>query len=259
MKSLQIIKIGGNVIDDSEQLSLFLQQFNLLPGLKLLVHGGGKKASEISESLGVKPIKIEGRRITDAATLDIVTMVYAGLINKKIVANLQGAGCNAIGLSGPDGNLIQATKRPVKNIDYGFAGDINHQGVNTSLLTMLLSNGFSPVVSAITHDGCGQLLNTNADTIATTLATALIPHFKCELIYCFEKPGVLLDPDDDTSCIEKLNYESYQRYLANHIITDGMIPKLDNAFEALKMGVTSVTIKQALAINNHSGTQITYQ
>lgn len=256
MEDLKIIKIGGNVIDDHRQLDSFLEKFYLLQGPKLLVHGGGKKASEVSNQLGVIPKKIEGRRITDHQTLDIVTMVYAGLINKTIVAKLQQIGCNALGLSGADGNVIQGSKRPVKSIDYGFAGDIESNGVNRELLKVLLDEDVCPVLCAITHDKKGQLLNTNADTIATTVAMAMAQDYNSQLIYCFEKQGVLTDPKDDDSWLEELNYENFQTFLKQNVITEGMIPKLTNAFEALKAGVDNVQIKSAENIIQNSGTQI---
>ena len=196
----------------------------------------------------------QGRRITDKPTLEIVTMVYAGLINKNLVALLQGHQCNALGLTGADGNTIQAVKRPVKQIDYGFAGDLNEQSVNSTFLATLLDNNICPVVCAITHDNHGQLLNTNADTIATNLAIAMQRMYRTSLIFCFEKSGVLRDPDDEKSYIPKISWQQYQQYKSNELIKDGMIPKLDNAFEAIRAGVASIAIKHARNLNNHIGT-----
>ncbi len=257
MEELKIVKIGGNVIDDEEDLVSFLKDFQQLNGPKLLVHGGGKKASEISKKLGIAPLKVDGRRITDKPTLEIVAMVYAGSINKTIVAILQKFGCNALGLSGADANVIEAVKRPVEKIDYGFAGDITAEGINTNFLRQLLALNISPVLCAITHDGNGQLLNTNADTIATVTAKSMSMYYDCKLTYCFEKDGVLTDANDDTSCLSTLNFSEFQQYLTSKIITDGMIPKLSNAFEALKAGVSLVEIKNAKNILQKSGTQIT--
>lgn len=254
MKSLQVIKIGGNVIDDPQSLNSFVKNFVQVKGPKILVHGGGKKASSTAEAMGVEPKMWHGRRITDGPTLDIVTMVYAGLINKNLVARLQGGRCNALGLTGADGNTIQAVKRPVKQVDYGFAGDLNEQSVNRNFLATLLQNDICPVICAITHDKNGQLLNTNADTIATNIAIAMQNLYQTSLIFCFEKPGVLLDPDDEKSLIPEINWEDYQQYKSDQIIKDGMIPKLDNAFEAIRAGVASITIKHATNLNNERGT-----
>lgn len=243
--TLNIIKIGGNVIDDDIQLDAFLEKFAAVPGKKILVHGGGKIATRISAQLGIEAKMIDGRRITDEPMLDIVTMVYAGLTNKNIVATLQKYNCDAIGLSGADGNVIKAVKRPVKEIDYGFAGDILADSVNSLAIKKFLDAGFTPVFSAITHNGSGQLLNTNADTIASALATALSDHYETSLIYCFEKNGVLLDVNDDSSVIENITASDYSRYKESGIISDGMIPKLENAFDAINKGVHSVYIGNA--------------
>ena len=203
LKSLSIIKIGGNIIDNPTELSPFLSDFSKIEGYKVLVHGGGKSATKMAESIGLVPEMIDGRRITDAAMLDIVVMIYAGQINKNIVAQLQANSTNAMGFSGADGNLIQSVKRNHPTINYGFVGDVKK--VNTQILETLLSNGIVPVFCAITHDGKGQLLNTNADTIASELAIALSEIFKVTLNYCFEKPGVLYDAEDDSSVIENIN------------------------------------------------------
>jgi acetylglutamate kinase len=243
MQQLTIIKIGGNVIDDEKSLSDFLIQFNLLEGHKILVHGGGKLANQIQDKLNVAVNMIDGRRITDAETLKIVTMVYAGYINKNIVAQLQSLNCNAIGLSGADANCIQASKRKVETIDYGFVGDV--EKVNTSFIISCLENNIVPVFSAITHDGAGQLLNTNADTIASELAIALSATYNVQLVYCFEKNGVLQNVDDESSVIKSISNSGYSNLKENSVINKGMIPKMDNAFHALKMGVGSVQIGKA--------------
>lgn len=243
--TLNIIKIGGNVIDDDIQLEAFLEKFAAVPGKKILVHGGGKIATRVAADLGIEAKLIEGRRVTDEAMLNVVTMVYAGLTNKNIVAGLQKYNCDAIGLSGADGNAIKAVKRPVKEIDYGFVGDILADSVNSLTIKKFLDAGFTPVFSAITHNGNGQLLNTNADTIASALAVALSDHYETSLIYCFEKNGVLMDVNDESSVIENINAMEYVRYKEVGIISDGMIPKLENAFDAINKGVKSVYIGNA--------------
>ena len=237
---LTLVKIGGNVINNEAQLESFLSDFAKIDGYKLLVHGGGKVASTISQQLGVEPNMIDGRRITDAKTLEIVTMVYAGLINKQIVAKLQAKDCSAIGLSGADGNLIKAHKRKHPNIDYGFVGDIDR--VNKGVVLTLLEEGFVPVVCPLTHDKKGNMLNTNADTIANALAIAMCRKMNVNLYYIFEKEGVLADPTDEQSVINELDKATYKSYKAQGIISDGMIPKLDNAFHALGKGVNQVHI-----------------
>jgi len=249
MEKLRILKIGGGILDDAPSLQQFLQLFAQIGGPKLLVHGGGKGASEMLRALGTAPNVVNGRRITDAATLDIVTMFYAGKTNKAIVAGLQQNGVNALGLSGADGNVLQAVKRPVRDIDYGFVGDLTPAGVNASLLGSLLGQGLTPVLCPITHDGHGQLLNTNADTIAATVAVALSQQFAVELHYCFEKNGVLRDVRDDDSVMAEINAAEYEQLKQAGIIADGMIPKLDNSFEALRQGVDKVIIGHALKIN----------
>lgn len=242
MEQLRIIKIGGNVIDHPELLDEFLKDFSQLKGAKILVHGGGKLANRLASDLGYEAKLVEGRRITDEKTLEIVTMVYAGLVNKNIVAKLQSEKCNALGLSGADGNSIKAVKRPVKDIDYGFVGDIPSDAVNINLLAKLLSEGFVPVFSAITHDGNGQLLNTNADTIASALAIALSDIYTCSLIYCFEKKGVLENVDDENSVIKEIKSSSFISLQEQGIISEGMIPKIHNSFEAIRKGVEEVFI-----------------
>ena len=239
-KPVTLIKIGGNIIDNPTELSQFLFDFSKIEGYKVLVHGGGKSATKMAESIGLIPRMIDGRRITDAAMLDVVVMIYAGQINKNIVAQLQANSTNAMGFSGADGNLIQSDKRNHLTINYGFVGDVKK--VNTQLLETLLSNGIVPVFCAITHDGKGQLLNTNADTIASELAIALSEIFDVTLNYCFEKPGVLYDAEDDSSVIENINQELYSKLKAEKAIHSGMIPKLDNCFNSLSKGVQKIKI-----------------
>ncbi|HXH99249.1 MAG TPA: acetylglutamate kinase [Sphingobacteriaceae bacterium] len=249
MERLFVIKIGGNVIDNSKNLYLFLENFSSLEGHKVLVHGGGKIATKLAADLGIESKLVDGRRVTDLETLQVVTMVYAGLINKNIVAQLQAHGCNAIGLSGADGNFIRAQKRPVKEIDYGFVGDIHEGSVAAHSLSKLIEGGFTPVFSPITHDGQTQLLNTNADTIASALAVAFSGIYQTSLIYCFEKKGVLRDVMDENSVIPLIDQESYYGLKADGTITEGMIPKLDNAFNAINNGVDSVIIGDAGDLN----------
>ena len=240
MQTLKIIKIGGNIIDDQKALSDFLKQLATLEGPKILVHGGGKLASKMTERLEV-PVKMHnGRRITDAETLDIVTMVYAGKINKTIVAQLQANQCNAIGLTGSDGNTIITEKRAINQIDFGFVGDV--KAVNTDSLDLLIDNKITPVFCAITHDKKGQLLNTNADTIASELAIAFSKNFRTELYYCFEKNGVLKDVSDNDSVIETIDAKYYQKLIQEHIIADGMLPKLTNCFNAIEKNVSKVCV-----------------
>lgn len=243
--TLNIIKIGGNVIDDDIQLETFLEKFAAIPGKKILVHGGGKIATRIASKIGLEAKMVEGRRITDKDMLEVVTMVYAGLTNKNIVATLQKYNCDALGLSGADGNVIKAVKRPVKEIDYGFAGDILADSVNSLAIKKFLDAGFTPIFSAITHNGNGQLLNTNADTIASALATAMAEHYETSLIYCFEKNGVLMDVNDESSVIEHITAKDFSLYRERGVISDGMIPKLQNAFDAINKGVKSVYVGNA--------------
>lgn len=242
MKKLHIIKIGGNVIDDAIALESFLSDFSRVDDLKILVHGGGKLATELAEKMNVPQTMVNGRRITDAETLKIATMVYAGLVNKQIVAALQGKKINAIGLSGADGNAIKANKRKVSEVDYGFVGDIVSDSVNVDFISSLLENNITPVFSAITHDGTGQLLNTNADTIASAIAMALSKKYDVQLNYYFEKKGVLKNVEDDNSVIASISKNEYAQLLQQGVISKGMIPKLDNAFEAIKNGVGAVVI-----------------
>ncbi|TWI83034.1 N-acetylglutamate kinase [Lacibacter cauensis] len=272
-EKLVVIKIGGNIVDSEPVLASFLESFSKLVGghtsppsgdggfKAILIHGGGKVATKIGESLGIESKYVDGRRITDAATIDLVTMVYAGLINKKVIAQLQSLGCNAIGVTGADGNLIPANKRPVKEIDYGFVGDVKSDKINAQNWSGLLEHGFIPVVAPITHDGKGQLLNTNADTIAQEVAKAMSNLYEVSLIYSFEKAGVLLDANDDATVISNIDPTSYEQLKAEGKIFAGMIPKLDNAFAALNSGVKKVVIGKAEhlndLINGESGTSIT--
>lgn len=247
-KPLSIIKIGGNIIDNPTELSQFLSDFSKIGGSKILVHGGGKSATKMAHSIGLTPVMIEGRRITDAAMLDVVVMIYAGEINKNIVAQLQATNTNAVGFSGADGNLIQSSKRNHPTIDYGFVGDV--QKVNTTLLETLINSGIVPVFCAITHDGKGQLLNTNADTIASELAIALSVIFDVTLNYCFEKSGVLYNAEDDSSVIENINQELYFKLKEEKAIHSGMIPKLDNCFNSLSKGVQQIKIGHHRMLQN---------
>lgn len=244
MQKLYIVKIGGNVIDDDSKLQDFLQSLAQIKENKILVHGGGKVATEISKGLGIEAQMVDGRRITDAETLRIVTMVYGGLINKKIVASLQSNGCNAIGLTGADANIIHAEKRPVKNgVDYGYVGDVKQ--VHAQPLIHLLSMGLTPVVAPLTHDGKGNILNTNADTVASTLAVGLSGNFVVHLVYCFELKGVLKDINDKDSVITDISMQKYEELKETGVIAKGMIPKMDNSFDAIKAGVGSVIICHA--------------
>ena len=254
MSQLTILKIGGNIIDVPYLLEKFISDFVKIEGPKILIHGGGKLASELSAKMGIETKMHEGRRITDYETLKLVTMVYAGLINKEIVAGFQKDGCNAIGLSGADANIIPATRRAPQPIDFGYVGDVNPQMINDRFLFSLLSMGITPVICAITHDGNGSLLNTNADTIASSIAIAMSKHYSTKLVYCFEKNGVLLDPDDDDSVISLITYDHFQNLKKEGIISKGMIPKLDNAFKAISNGVSEVEIKHASKLNLQIGT-----
>ncbi len=242
---LFVIKIGGNVVDDVAALQSFLQKFSSVGEKKILIHGGGKIATTIGKQLGIEPNYINGRRITDESTIDLVTMVYGGLINKKLVASLQALGCNAIGLTGADANIIPAVKRPVKEIDYGFVGDVSSEQLAIGSLQLFLNNNLVPVVAPLTHDGKGQMLNTNADTIASTLAVALSEVYDVRLIYCFEKKGVLENIEDENSVINLINKEKYQQLLQDRKLFEGILPKIDNAFDAINNGVNEVLIGDA--------------
>lgn len=247
-----IIKIGGNVLDHPAALEAFLKSFAAIDAPKILVHGGGKIASKIGEALGIESHYVDGRRITDAHTLDLVTMVYGGLINKQLVAKLQAAGCNAVGLTGADGNVLLAHKRPVKTIDYGFVGDVEVASVNVTWLQQLLEGGATPVFAPLTHNS-GSLLNTNADTIASVLAVALSAVFDVRLIFCFEKKGVLLDVNDPESVIQRLPRSAYERLLQDGAFADGILPKLENAFAAIQAGVQEVLIGDAADLIKNTG------
>lgn len=258
---LYVIKIGGNIIDDAQRLNAFLQSYAALPGKKILIHGGGKLATKLASDLNVPQQMIDGRRITDAETLKIVTMVYAGYINKNIVATLQQNHLNAIGLCGVDGNVIFATKRVHPTIDYGYVGDVQH--VNDIFLKSLLDQNIAVVLAPITHNGEGLLLNTNADTIAQEIATALATHYEVNLVYSFEKAGVLTDVNDENSVIPVLTKALYQQYKEEEKIFAGMIPKLDNAFAAIDKGVNKVIIGKAEALDKlttgQTGTILTHE
>ncbi|MDR0977234.1 MAG: acetylglutamate kinase [Prevotellaceae bacterium] len=252
---LTIIKVGGKIVEEAATLQRLLDDFSRVPGHKVLVHGGGRSATRLAEQLGIESRMVGGRRITDAETLKVVTMVYGGLVNKQLVAGLQARGVNALGLTGADMDVIRSVKRPVGEVDYGFAGDVRQ--VNVGLLSDLIYKGVVPVLAPLTHDGAGNILNTNADTIAGETAKALAAAFDVTLIYCFEKPGVLRCETDDSSVIATLTPIEYKQYVADGTIQGGMIPKLDNAFEALTAGVSQVVITSAAAIDApHAGTHI---
>ena len=283
---IRVVKIGGNVVDNPELLREFVRDFAAMPGMKILVHGGGVMASQMQKEMGLTPVMIEGRRVTDEAALKVVTMVYAGWCSKSITALLQAEGCNAIGLSGADGNAVKARKRPPvhieslgKEIDYGYVGDVTGESVNAGFIYALLERGIVPVFNAINHDGAGNLLNTNADTIASSVATAMAnyryrsPREVCcrceecthcsddgrlthetELIYCFEKDGVLYDKDDDSSVIGEITRGRFEELKKEGIVADGMIPKLTNSFKAIDNGVARVVIKHARNLLNDKGT-----
>ena len=305
---IKVVKIGGNIVDNPELLQEFVKDFAAMPGMKVLIHGGGVMASQMQKSMGMTPMMVEGRRVTDEATLKVVTMVYAGWCNKNIVAQLQGAGCNAIGLCGADGNVIRAAKRPpvkveisavdaaaspasgnmtpcdepgFQMVDYGFVGDVQAESVNAAFIYSLLERGVVPVFNAINHDGEGNLLNTNADTIASSVAIAMAGHkyrnrwevcsacencthcsddgrltHEVELIYCFEKDGVLYDKDDDNSIIPEIDKEKFTQLKAEGVVADGMIPKLTNSFKAIDSGVSRVIIKHARNLLNEKGTTL---
>lgn len=262
MERVCIIKIGGNILDDEQKLHSFLSNLVKVEGKKILVHGGGKLASSLSVKLSIEPKMHNGRRITDLETVRVVTMVYAGWINKSIVAKLNALGANAIGLSGADAKLIPAEKRPVRDIDYGFAGDVLQEKVNGKFLAQLIESGLLPVIAPITADDKGQVLNTNADTIASTLAVALAGNYEVNLIYCFEKKGVLLDVSKEDSVVHEIDKNRFAELKSKGIIDKGMIPKLDNAFDALDKGVHRVLIGHADDIlsltsqTQHEGTLI---
>jgi acetylglutamate kinase len=252
MDKLFIVKIGGNVLDDPDSLTLFLRDFAAIGAAKLLIHGGGKIATNLGNQLGIQSNYVRGRRITDTQTLDLVTMVYGGLVNKQLVARLQAEGCNAFGVTGADGNLISAVKRPVSDIDYGYVGDVAAENVNTPLLRTMLEQNTVPVFASLTHAD-GKLLNTNADTIASVLAMALSTFFDVRLIFCFDKKGVLENVGDDESVIRHVSRKSYEDLLRRGVLADGILPKLENAFAAIYAGVREVLIGQASDLTRNTG------
>ncbi len=254
MKILTVIKIGGNIIDRPDELDVFLEKFEKIDGPKILVHGGGVLASEIADKLGIKTKMHQGRRITDLETLKLVSMVYAGWINKSIVAKLQKIGCNSIGLSGADADCVPAIRRSPVPVDFGYVGDVDPQQINSGFLLSMLGKGITPVFCAITHDRNGSILNTNADTMASSIAIALSRDYYTRLIYCFEKQGVLSNPDDEDSIIPLITRVSYESIKAAGVVRDGMIPKMDNAFYAIDNGVSEVFIKHATNLGNDKGT-----
>lgn len=257
MDRLTIVKIGGSLLENSALLDPFLDDFHALKGPKILVHGGGPQANRLGRKLGIEQQMFQGRRITDAATLDLVVMVYAGLNAKRVVAGLQARGCNALSLSGVDGNLLKAVKRPVGQVDFGFVGDVVPAGVNVPLLTSLLDSGYVPVLNAITHDGEGLLLNTNADTIAGTVAGALAEAVPVDLVLVLDRPGVLSDPGDDDSVIPVLTKEKIEEMKQRGTIAGGMMPKIANALAALREGVRTVRVGDYTALReSRSGTRI---
>ncbi len=246
LEKLTIIKVGGKVVETPASLSALLHQFNAIKGHKILVHGGGRTATQLAARLGIESHMVNGRRVTDKETLDVVTMVYAGLVNKTLGAQLQALGLNALGLTGADLTYMRSEKRPVGEVDYGFVGDVKE--VKPDILGNLISQGVVPVLAPLTHDKQGSLLNTNADTIAGETAKAMAPLFDVTLVYCFEKKGVLLDEADDESVLSSLNKEQFQEYVTKGVIQGGMIPKLENAFDAINAGVSSVVITRADAL-----------
>ena len=255
MEKLTIVKVGGAVVEDESQLSQLLANFSAISGKKLLVHGGGRRATKVASELGIESKMINGRRITDAKMLEVVTMVYGGLVNKNLVARLQAHGVNALGLTGADIDVIRSHKRPVKDgIDYGFVGDVDR--ANGEMLNTLIQAGITPVIAPLTHDGQGNILNTNADTMASETAKALASYFDVTLIFAFEKTGVLQDPDDDNSVIPVINRDLYNQYVEKGIISGGMMPKIENALAAIEAGVKRVIITLSTAINGNSGTVI---
>ena len=251
---ITVVKVGGAVVEDPDKLTRLIEDFSAIVGHKVLVHGGGRSATKIAAQLGIESQMVNGRRITDEAMLRIVTMVYGGLVNKNIVAQLQAKGVNALGLTGADMNVIQAHKRPVKDVDYGFVGDVD--GADGQQLSRLIETGIVPVMASLTHDGKGHMLNTNADTIASTTAKALAPYYEVTLIYAFEKPGVLKNPDDDSSVIGQITRADFDRYVADGTVAGGMIPKIENALGAIDAGVERVIITKADAIDGKHGTII---
>lgn len=254
MEKLTLIKVGGKIVEEPDTLQQLLRDFSSIEGHKVLVHGGGRSATKIASQLGIESQMVNGRRITDAEMLKVVTMVYGGLVNKNIVAGLQALQVNALGLTGADMNIMRSDKRPVKDVDYGFVGDVKE--VNADVLASLIQQGIVPVLAPLTHDKQGHMLNTNADTIAGEAAKALAKYFDVTLMFCFEKKGVLLNEDDDESVIPEIDRASFLKYVAEGIIQGGMIPKLENAFQAIDAGVKEVIITQASEIHKHTGTRV---
>lgn len=254
MDKLTIVKVGGAVVEDEAQLSQLLNDFSAIKGRKVLVHGGGRRATAIAKAMGIETKMVNGRRVTDRDMLDVVTMVYGGLVNKNVVARLQACGVNALGLTGADINVIRSHKRPIKDVDFGFVGDVER--ADGAALSTLIEAGIVPVMAPLTHDGQGTLLNTNADTIASEVAKALAKHYDVTLIYCFEKKGVLRNPDDDDSVIPTITRADFDRYSASGVISGGMLPKIENALAAIDAGVSRVNITLATAIDGSHGTFI---
>lgn len=255
MEKVTIVKVGGAIVEDNEQLALLLTDFAAIPGKKVLVHGGGRRATKVAAALGIESKMVNGRRITDAQMLEVVTMVYGGLVNKNLVAKLQAKGVKALGLTGADMDVIHSHKRPVKDgVDFGYVGDVEH--ANGKMLQTLIQEGITPVMAPLTHDGNGNILNTNADTIASETAKALAPYYDVTLIYSFEKKGVLSNPDDDNSVIPVITRSDFEKYQADGTIGGGMIPKIENALAAVDAGVKEVIITLATAIDGKQGTVI---
>jgi len=252
MEKLTLIKVGGQIVEEPETLQQLLTDFSKIEGNKVLVHGGGRAATKIAAQLGIESKMVNGRRITDEATLQVVTMVYGGLVNKQIVAGLQALNVNALGLTGADMNYMRSEKRPVKEIDYGFVGDVKE--VNAEILADLIHKNVVPVLAPLTHDKKGNMLNTNADTIAGEVAKALAKYFDVTLMFCFEKKGVLLNSDDENSVIPEITEPLFNQYVKEEIIQGGMIPKLENSFDAIRAGVKQVVITKADEIGKNSGT-----
>ena len=255
MEKVTIVKVGGAIVEGNEQLAQLLTDFAAIPGKKVLVHGGGRRATKVAAALGIESKMVNGRRITDAQMLEVVTMVYGGLVNKNLVAKLQAKGVNALGLTGADMDVIHSHKRPVKDgVDFGYVGDVER--ANGKMLQTLIQEGITPVMAPLTHDGNGNILNTNADTIASETAKALAPYYDVTLIYSFEKKGVLSNPDDDNSVIPVITRSDFEKYQADGTIGGGMIPKIENALAAVDAGVKEVVITLATAIDGKQGTVI---
>ncbi len=254
MKKLTVVKVGGKIVEEANSLKHLLADFSEIEGYKVLVHGGGRSATAMAAKLGIESKMVNGRRITDEETLKVVTMVYGGLVNKQIVAGLQAIGVNALGLTGADLNYMRSEKRPVQDVDYGFVGDVKE--VNSEILADLILKGVVPVLAPLTHDKGGNMLNTNADTIASETAKALAEHFDVTLMYCFEKKGVLLNENDDDSVISQITPDIFEKYVQEGNISGGMIPKLENAFNAINSGVKEVVITRADLIHTDGGTKI---